>query len=59
VLTGITPIVIKAGEIAKLYRITRHGQNSQLEHEVEQKDWTHPADLVRISEKGKEKKHRI
>ena len=49
VLTGITPIVIKAEEIAKLYLVTRHRQNHQLDHNVELKNWTHLADLVIIS----------
>jgi hypothetical protein len=45
ILTGTTPIDIKAAETAKLYHITRDRQNLQLEHEVQPKDWTHPADL--------------
>jgi hypothetical protein len=59
ILTGITPIEIKAAETIRLYHITRDRQNSQLDHKVEPKDWTHPADLVRISEKGEEKEHMI
>ena len=59
VLTGTTPIDIKAAETAKLYRITRDRQNRQLEHEVDPTDWTHPADLVRISDQGEEKEQTI
>jgi len=44
ILTGTTPIEIKAEEAVNLYRITRDRQNHQLDHEVEPKDWTHPAD---------------
>jgi ribonuclease HI len=59
VLTGITPIEIKSAETARLYRTTRDRQNRQLDHEEEPKYWTHPADLVRISEQGEEKEHTI
>jgi len=44
ILTGITPIEIKAKETTNLYRIIRDSQNHQLDHEVKLKDWTHPAD---------------
>ena len=50
ILTRITQIEIMAEETTKLYRITRDKQNHQLDHEVELKDWTHPADSGRISE---------
>jgi len=50
ILTGTTPIEIKAEEAANLYRITRDRQNQQLDHELEPKDWTHPADSVKINE---------
>ena len=40
ILTGNTPIEIKAEETANIYRITRDRQNHQLEHEAEPKDWT-------------------
>jgi len=59
VLTGITPIQIKVAETDRLYHITRDRQNLQLDHEEEPKDWTHPADSVRISEQGQEKEHMI
>ena len=59
ILTGNTPIVIKAEETANIYRITRDRQNHQLEHEAEPKDWTHPADSVRISEQNEAKEHTI
>jgi len=48
-LTGLTPIVIKAEEATKLY-ITRNSQD----HEVQPKDWLHPADSVRITEQHDE-----
>jgi len=48
-LTGLTPIVIKAEEATKLY-IMRNSQD----HEVQPKDWLHPADSVRITEQHDE-----
>jgi len=53
-LTGTTPIEIKAEEAANLYRITRDRRNRQLDHEVELKDWTHPADSE-LASKTKER----
>jgi hypothetical protein len=57
-LTGITPIELKAEETANLYRITRDKQNHQLDHEVEPKDWTHPADSVKINEQTEGNEHK-
>jgi hypothetical protein len=37
ILTGTTPIDIKAGETAKLYRMSRDRQNHQLDHDAEPK----------------------
>jgi hypothetical protein len=59
ILTGITPIEIKAEETDNLYRITRDTQNHLLDHEVELKDWTHPADSVTIREQNEAKEHTI
>jgi len=50
ILTGNVPIEIKAEETANIYRITRDKQNQQLDHETDPKDWTHPADSVRITD---------
>jgi hypothetical protein len=58
ILTGNTPVEIKAEETANIYRITRDKQNHQLELEAEPKDWTHPADSVRISDQNEAKEHR-
>jgi hypothetical protein len=49
ILTGTTPIEIEAEETAQLYRIKRDRQNQQLDHEVEPKDWTHPADTESVN----------
>jgi hypothetical protein len=49
ILTGITPIEIKVEETPKSYRIKRDRQNHQLDHEVQPKDWTHPADTESVS----------
>ena len=59
ILTGTTPIELKAEEAANLYRITRDKQNHQLDHEVEPKDWTHPADSVKINEQTEGNEHTI
>jgi ribonuclease HI len=52
-LTGLTPIVIKAEEAAKLNNIMRNSQAHETDHEVQPKDWLHPADSVRITEQDK------
>ena len=49
-LAGLTPVVIKAEEAAKWYNIMRNSQNHEIDHEVQPKDWLHPADSVRITE---------
>jgi len=49
-LTGLTPVVIKAEEAAKLYNIMRHRQAYEIDHEVQPKDWLHPADTVKVTE---------
>jgi ribonuclease HI len=59
ILTGTTPIEIKAEESTNLYRLTRDRQNHQLDREVELKDWTHLADTVRISKQSEVKEHTI
>ena len=52
ILTGNTPVKLKAEEAANLYRITKDKQNQLLDHESEPQDWTHPADTVRICEQN-------
>ena len=49
-LTGLIPVVINAEEAAKLYNIIRNSQDHEIHHEVQPKDWLHPADSVRITE---------
>ena len=44
ILTGLTPIVIKAEETATIYSLTRKRQVHNIDHEVQPKDWLHPAD---------------
>ena len=53
-LTGLIPIVIRVEEAAKLYNIMRKRQAHAIDHEVQPKDWLHPADSVRITEKHDE-----
>ena len=54
ILTGVTPVVIKAEEAAKLYNIMRNRQAHEIDHEAQQKDWLHPADSVRVTEQEEE-----
>jgi len=49
-LTGLTPVVIKAEEVAKLYNITRNRKAYEIDHEVQPKVWLHPADTVKVTE---------
>ena len=51
----------EAEETANLYHIIRHRQKHQLDHEVEPKDWTHPAEsvTVTISEQNEANEHMI
>jgi len=50
-LTGLTHIVIKADEKAKLYSITRKKSQVQgIDYELQPKDWLHPANTIRITE---------
>jgi hypothetical protein len=58
-LIGITPIEIKAAETANAYRITRDRKNHQQDHEIELKDWTHPADTVTVSEQNETNEYTI
>jgi ribonuclease HI len=53
-VTGITPIVIKAEEVAKIYNIMRNTQAYEIDHEVQPRNWLHPADTVRITEQPEE-----
>jgi hypothetical protein len=59
VLTGKTPIQIKVAETNKLYHITRHKQNCQLDNKEEIKNMTHLAEAVIISGQGQVKEHKI
>jgi len=58
-LTGLTPVVIKAEEAAKLYNIMRNRQAYEINHEVQPKDWLHPADTVKITEQLDEQDFQI
>jgi hypothetical protein len=52
ILTGMTPIIIKTEEAAKQYSIRKEkgSQTHIFDNNVELKDWTHPADTVKIME---------
>jgi ribonuclease HI len=52
ILTGLTPIVIKAEEEAKLYNIMRKSQVHEIDHEIQPKDCTQQT--VRITEQQEE-----
>jgi hypothetical protein len=47
ILTGLTPINIKAEEIATLYNITtvRNNHKFQMDVAVKPRNWLHPADI--------------
>jgi hypothetical protein len=49
-LTGLTPIVIKAEEMAKIYNSMRNCQVHEIDYEAQPKDWLHPADTARLTE---------
>jgi PhoPQ-activated pathogenicity-related protein len=53
-LTGITPIVIKAEEAAKMYIIMRQSKDHETDHEVQPKDWLHLTDTIKITEQQDE-----
>jgi hypothetical protein len=53
IVTGRTPITIKAEEAVKKYNVgIRNGGHSQkkIDHDVELKNWSHPADVLHIIE---------
>jgi hypothetical protein len=45
-LTGLTPIVIKAEDTAKLYNIMGKSQAHEINHELQLKSWIYPPDSV-------------
>ena len=59
ILTGNAPIIIKAEEAANICRTTKDKENLQLDHETDQKDWTHPADTVDICDLNDSKEYTI
>jgi len=59
ILTSNAPIIIKAEEAANIYRTTEDKKNLQLDHETDQKDWTHPADTVDICDFNEWKEYTI
>ena len=60
VITGNTPIEMKAEEAANIYRITKDKKNQLLDHENEPQEWTPPpADTVRIDDQNELTDHSI
>jgi hypothetical protein len=53
-LTGITPIVIKAEEEAKIFNIMRGSNQNEIDKDEKASDWLHPSELVRIIETTEE-----
>jgi hypothetical protein len=52
VLTGITPILIELGNLAKFYHIIRGNEQEGLYHAPKDyKKWTQPAEAIEIKEK--------
>ena len=61
IVTGMTPIIIKTEEAVKQYNI-RKGKGNQIQlidREVELKNWSHPADVVKIIEDNGHKEQTI
>jgi ribonuclease HI len=54
IMTGLTPIVLKAEEDAKIYIMKDRSQN-EIDKDEKPKDWLHPAEYVRIIETSEEK----
>ena len=57
ILTGLTPIIIKLGEIVSAYRVARgcDGANILMDTVIPFKDWPHPADTVLINSRHESK----
>ena len=55
VLTGITPILIELGNLAKFYHITQGNEQEGL-HDApkDYRKWTHPAEAIEIKKSAKE-----
>jgi hypothetical protein len=61
ILAGLAPIIVKTEEAVKLYNLNK-GKGSQkqiIDREVELKNWSHPADAVKIIEGKENQKHTI
>jgi hypothetical protein len=53
ILTGITPINIKAQEVATRYNITtKSTQKYQIDKAENPRNWLHPADIVSVDTKN-------
>jgi len=48
--TGLTPVVIKVEDAAKLHKIMRNREAYEIDHKSQPKDWLHPADTVKVTE---------
>jgi hypothetical protein len=53
-LTGLTPIVIKAEEGAKIFTRMMGSSQNEIDKYEKPKDWLHPAEYVRITEAPEE-----
>ena len=61
ILTGLTPIIIKTEEAAKLYIITK-GQEDlgySVDRDLEPQHWPHPAEVVKINEATEGTQHTL
>ena len=56
---GITPIVLKAEEEAKIFNIMRGSNQNENDKDEKARDWLHPAELVRIIETPEEEEIQI
>jgi ribonuclease HI len=53
-LTGLTPIIIKAEEEAKIYSIMKDSHQNEIDTDEKTNHWLHPAEHVRIIETPEE-----
>jgi ribonuclease HI len=60
-VTGMTPIIIKSEEAVKQYNVRKGNvlHSHKFDQEVELKNWTHAADVVKIKEHNGDNEHKI
>jgi hypothetical protein len=59
VLTGITPILIELGNLARYYHITRENEQEGYDAPKDYRKWSHPAEAIEVKEKCERKEYKI